>query len=136
MSDESIYRAVEAEAKHYDDNPDGDEWEPVPAPVPASAASRRQLRSVLSVRFAPEELDRIKAEADREGVTVSSYVRAVTLGSVSGVSKQQGDWMSTSNGSHQVIFRANHHVGETFSEVFLRHGNDGVIPTSSLSTTT
>jgi len=47
----------------------------------AEVSEERQERSaaVLSVRFAPEELDELKAQATRAGVPVSAYVRRTAL---------------------------------------------------------
>jgi hypothetical protein len=45
--------------------------------VPGSEQRRR--RRVKSVRFSPEELARLEADAARAGLTVGSYVRFVVL---------------------------------------------------------
>ena len=54
---------------------DPDEWgEPQAGP-----RRRQRMASVLSVRFAPDEVDAIRAEADRQGLSVSAFVRAAAL---------------------------------------------------------
>ncbi|MGH1552764.1 plasmid mobilization protein [Streptomyces sp. L7] len=59
-------------AEHYEaTRNDAEEWgEPVPA-VP-----RRKLATIISVRFAAEEISKIRSAARRKGLTVSAFLRA------------------------------------------------------------
>jgi hypothetical protein len=44
-----------------------------------SGTERDKMTNVLSVRFAPDEMDSLRQTADRAGVSVSSYVRDSVL---------------------------------------------------------
>jgi hypothetical protein len=46
----------------------------------ASGTEKRQRGRVISFRVEPAEYDRIKAEADRAGVTVGTFARDVLIG--------------------------------------------------------
>ena len=49
------------------------DWEEAPAPHRRS--ERRRLASVVSVRFAPREVDELRRRATRMGMTMSGYLR-------------------------------------------------------------
>ena len=65
-------------AAYYQDNKDNEEdWEPAPAPVQRS--EQRRLKTMVSVRFSPEEADRLRVEADAAGLSLSAFIRAAAL---------------------------------------------------------
>jgi len=58
---------------HRDDEDEwGDAVEPAPRP-------RRRLAAMISVRFAPEEADLVRAAAEAEGSSVSDFLRQAAL---------------------------------------------------------
>jgi hypothetical protein len=67
-----------SEIQHFEDHKDDpDEWGDSVAIPPSQAAGRRRLASVVSVRFAPEELEVIR-RASPDG-NVSQFIRESTL---------------------------------------------------------
>lgn len=46
----------------------------------ATGTEKRQRQRVISFRVDPSEYDRIKAEADRAGVTVGTFARDILIG--------------------------------------------------------
>jgi hypothetical protein len=50
-----------------------------PEGVRGQKPERRRLNAMVSVRFAPEEEDALRAEAERRGVSLSSLVRQTVL---------------------------------------------------------
>jgi hypothetical protein len=40
---------------------------------------RRRLESIISVRFPPDEIDRVRTAAREQDITVSAYIRAAAL---------------------------------------------------------
>jgi hypothetical protein len=84
--------ADESEINHYleDEEEDGEWGEPV------KPTSRKRLDAIVSVRFSPDELERIRSVAP-EG-NVSNYIRAATLREAVGA---RPDWALevASNGS-------------------------------------
>ena len=67
------------DATYYQQHKDDEaEWGP-PAPAPARRRESRRLASMVSVRFSPEEVDRLRGRADDAGLSLSGYVRHVAL---------------------------------------------------------
>jgi hypothetical protein len=48
-------------------------------PTRPESGRRHRLESIISVRFSPDEIDRIRAAAQENEVTVSAYIRAAAL---------------------------------------------------------
>ena len=46
---------------------------------PEQAKPRRRLASMISVRLAPDEAEAIREAADRDGMSVSAFLRAAAL---------------------------------------------------------
>lgn len=70
MPDEDVERATYYEAHRNDP----DEWDEAEAPRP-----RRRLASMISVRLSPKEAAVIRQAAERDGVSVSAFLRSAAL---------------------------------------------------------
>jgi len=57
---------------------DDQEWEEVPAPK-RKRSEKRRLDSMVSVRFAPAEVDELRRRARGLGMSVSGYLRWLAL---------------------------------------------------------
>jgi hypothetical protein len=58
---------------------DGSEWgEPEPTPAPRKE-NRQRLAAMVSVRFAPDELEVVQRRARARGQTVSGYLRSMAV---------------------------------------------------------
>lgn len=57
---------------------DADSWE-TPSRAPKKKSEKRQRGAMVSVRLTPAELARVQQAADREGLTVSAFVRSRAL---------------------------------------------------------
>lgn len=128
MDEEAVYRALQDEATDRE-AAEPDDWEVVPAPQATGGSddrAKRQLRSVLSVRFAPEELDQIKKAADRDGLTVSAFVRAAAIELAGSAISYKTAFIGTGNFS-QFVFSTNQHVGKTASDFQLRPQDEGLV---------
>lgn len=72
---------MNSDAEHYQANKDsGAEWGDE-APAPRRRSERRRLDAMVSVRFSPEEADRVRGAAEAAGLSLSSYIRDLVLGS-------------------------------------------------------
>ncbi len=68
----------ESDAAYYQAHKDDpDEWEDQPAPRQHSRS--RRLAAMVSVRFSPVELDRLRQAAERRGESLSGFVRGAAL---------------------------------------------------------
>ncbi|WP_445187198.1 plasmid mobilization protein [Pseudonocardia sp. Cha107L01] len=73
----TIYEEVRDEQAYYEEHPDSDEWEEVPAPDEQPVKAVR--RTMISVRLSPEEAEEIRVAAARDSATVSEFVRRSAL---------------------------------------------------------
>lgn len=71
MTDEEARRALYDQAGSK-----GVDWGESSRPA---SGRRPRLESMVSVRFSPEEIERVRAAAEADGETVSSYIRAAVL---------------------------------------------------------
>lgn len=62
-------------AAHYEANRD----DPAEWGEPTLAKPRRRLASMISVRLAPEQIDLIREAAERQGMSVSAFLRSAAL---------------------------------------------------------
>jgi hypothetical protein len=76
--DKTIYEQVRDEQLHYEQHPDADEWEVVPAPKEAEEPKSFK-RTMISARFSQAEAEEIRVAASQEGKTISAFVRASAL---------------------------------------------------------
>jgi hypothetical protein len=63
-------------AYYQDHKDDASEWG---APVKAPASASRRLASMISVRFAPDEVESIRVAAAAQGDSLSQFVRQAAL---------------------------------------------------------
>jgi hypothetical protein len=69
---------MSSDAEHHQANKDSeDDWEE--APAPRRRSERRRLGAMVSVRFSAEEADRLRADADGAGLSLSRYIRDLVL---------------------------------------------------------
>jgi uncharacterized protein (DUF1778 family) len=81
--------AQEDDATYYNDHKDdASEWGD---PLPDRDRPTRRLGSMVSVRFAPEEVSELRAAADRENRSLSDFVRHAALS----CAREKG-WLVTS----------------------------------------
>ena len=60
---------------------DAEAWgDPVQEPKSRRKSERRQRAAMVSVRFSPEELEAVQAQAADAGASVSGYLRSLALG--------------------------------------------------------
>jgi predicted DNA binding CopG/RHH family protein len=70
---------MDSDAEHYLAHKDDEaDWEE--APAPRRRSERRRLDSMVSVRFSPEEVERVRAAAEAAGLSLSRYIRELALG--------------------------------------------------------
>ncbi|MFP5336069.1 MAG: plasmid mobilization protein [Actinomycetes bacterium] len=62
---------------------DPGEWE-APEEAPEPVQRKQRLQAMVSVRFAPDELERIQRYAQERGQTVSAYIRALAIRDLEG----------------------------------------------------
>lgn len=67
--------AAELQASKDDES----EWgEPEPT-VESSPREKKRLAAMVSVRFAPDELEQVQRQAQARGLTVSAYLRSIAV---------------------------------------------------------
>lgn len=81
MTDEQGRRAAYEES-----GSDAGDWA---APTRPATGRRPRLATMVSVRFSPEEIDRVRAAAEADGMTVSAYLRAAALARCTPVAEQR-----------------------------------------------
>lgn len=70
-------REVAADAEYYQAHKDAeDEWGDR---LPTRPSEKRRLAAMVSVRFTPEEQERVRAAAESAGESVSNFVRQLVL---------------------------------------------------------
>lgn len=74
MTDKELAEQIEAMRD------DSDAWgEPSPEPERKRKSERRQRGAMVSVRFSPDELASVQAQATDVGMSVSGYLRSLAL---------------------------------------------------------
>jgi len=98
MTDEQGRRAA-----YENSGSDAGDWA---APTRPTTGRRPRLATMVSVRFSPEEIDRVRADAEADGMTVSAYLRAAALARCTPVAE------------HRPVFISSTQLSESFSGKF------------------
>ncbi len=76
----------ERRAAYEERGSDAGDWA---EPTRPANGRRSRLATMVSVRFSPEEVDRVRAGAEADGMTVSAYLRAAALARCTPVVEQR-----------------------------------------------
>ncbi len=79
----------DAASAYYQANKDrDDDWDETPSP--GGRSEKRRLQSMVSVRFSPDEIDRVREAAAATGMSLSGFLRDAALARAEGRTQPHG----------------------------------------------